>query len=89
MLAIHEFNAVAITYMADYASRALCLRRNTGRRVTASLEAVAHSQELMVKIDALIAEINRTAGCRLHTDARRSMLLTVTRLGALRLSILS
>jgi hypothetical protein len=68
MLAIHEFNAVAITYMADYASRALCLRRNTGRRVTASQEAVAHSQELMVKIDALIAEINRSAVCGLHTE---------------------
>jgi hypothetical protein len=68
MLAIYEFNAVAIKYMADYASRALCLRRNTGRRVTASLEAVAHSQELMVKIDALIAEIKRSVGCGLHTE---------------------
>jgi hypothetical protein len=63
-----EFNAVAITYLADYASRALCLRRNTGRRVTASQAAVAHSQELMVKIDALIAEINRSAGGGLHTE---------------------
>jgi hypothetical protein len=54
MLAIQEFNAAAITYLAYYASRALCLRRNTGRRVTASQEAVAHSRELMVKIDALV-----------------------------------
>ncbi len=63
MFTIRQFNADAMRCLADYASRALCLRRNAGRRVTASQEAVGHSRALMVKVDALTAEVARK--CRL------------------------
>jgi hypothetical protein len=62
MLLIHEFNAAASASLADYSSRALSLRINTGRRLTATQEAMARSRALMVELDALIAEITRK-GC--------------------------
>jgi hypothetical protein len=62
MRAIHEFNAAANRCLADYASQVRCLRRNIESRVTAVQEAVAHSQALMVKADALIAEVTRECG---------------------------
>jgi hypothetical protein len=57
MVTIHEFNAAATVYLADYASRALFSRRDTGRRMSATEEAVAHSRALMVQVDALIAKL--------------------------------
>jgi hypothetical protein len=57
MVTIHEFNAAATVYLADYASRALFSRRDTGRRVSATEEAVAHLRALMVEVDALIAKL--------------------------------
>jgi hypothetical protein len=68
MRPIHEFNAAANRYLADYASQVRCLRRNIESRVTAVQEAVAHSRALMVKADALIAEVTREAGCGLRID---------------------
>jgi hypothetical protein len=56
MVRIQEFNAAATVYLADYASRALFSRRDTGRRVAATEEVVAHSRALMVEVDVLIAK---------------------------------
>jgi hypothetical protein len=54
MVTIHEFNAAATVYLADYASRALFSRRDTARRVAATEEVVAHSRAIMVEVDTLI-----------------------------------
>jgi hypothetical protein len=57
MVTINEFNAAATVHLADYASRALFSRRDTGRRVAATEEVVAHSRALMVEVDAFIAKL--------------------------------
>jgi hypothetical protein len=57
MVTIHEFNAAASVHLADYASRALFSCRDTGRRLAATEEVVAHSRALMVEVDALIAKL--------------------------------
>jgi hypothetical protein len=62
MILIREFNTVANRSLVDYASRAICSSHDTGRRVAAGQEAVAHSQALLVKVDALIAEATRKGG---------------------------
>ena len=58
-----QFNADAITDLVRYESRALLLRRGTEARVTATHEAVAHSQALMVKIGAVIGEPRQAGYC--------------------------
>jgi hypothetical protein len=59
MIRIRAFNADALTRLADYASRALYSRYDTGRRVTASQEAVVHSRALIADADALFTELTR------------------------------
>jgi hypothetical protein len=59
MLLISEFNTVANRSLVDFASRAICSSRDTGRRVAAAQEADACSQALIVEVDALIAEATR------------------------------
>jgi hypothetical protein len=59
MLKIRAYNAAAAIDLADYAGRALGLRRGTADRMRATQEAVAHSRGLIVKIDALVAEFTR------------------------------
>jgi hypothetical protein len=57
MLKIRAYNAAAAIGLADYAERALRLRRGTTDRITATREAVAHSRVLVTNIDILIAEL--------------------------------
>jgi hypothetical protein len=59
MLEIRAYNAAAAISLADYAGRALRLRRGTTRRMIATQEVIAHSQALIAKIDALVAEFAR------------------------------
>jgi hypothetical protein len=57
MVKIRAFNDAAAMYLADYAFRALFSRSDTGRRLTATQEAIARSRALMVEVDALIAKL--------------------------------
>jgi hypothetical protein len=57
MLKIRAYNAAAAINVADYAERALRLRRGTIDRMTATRAAVAHSRVLMASIDTLVAEL--------------------------------
>jgi hypothetical protein len=57
MLKIRAYNVAAAISLADYAERALRLRRGTTDRMIATQEAVAHSRALMADIDALVAEL--------------------------------
>jgi hypothetical protein len=57
MLEIRAYNAAAAIGLADYTERALCLRRGTADRMTATQEAIAHSRALMANIDTLVEEL--------------------------------
>jgi hypothetical protein len=57
MIKICAYNAAAAISLADYAERALCLRRGTADQMTATQEAIAHSRVLMANIDTLVAEL--------------------------------
>jgi hypothetical protein len=57
MLKIRAYNAAAAINVADYAGRALRLRRGTIDRMTSTRAAVAHSRVLMASIDTLVAEL--------------------------------
>jgi hypothetical protein len=57
MLPIHEFNADANRCLAHYNRDRFVLRRYSESHVTATLEAIAHSQALILKIDAFIAKV--------------------------------
>jgi hypothetical protein len=59
MLEIRAYNAAAAISLADYAERAVCLRRGTRDRVAATREAISHSVALLVNIDALVTELTR------------------------------
>jgi hypothetical protein len=59
MQAIRDFNAAAMISLAGYTERALSLRQGSKARVAASLDAVTHSQALLVSIDVLVAELTR------------------------------
>jgi acyl-coenzyme A thioesterase PaaI-like protein len=59
MLKIRACNVAAAISLADYAARALCLRRGAPDRMTATREAVAHSRALMANVDTLVAELTR------------------------------
>jgi hypothetical protein len=57
MNTIRAYNAAASINLAGYAERALCLRRGTTDRMTATQAAIAHSRVLMANIDTLVAEL--------------------------------
>jgi hypothetical protein len=57
MLKIRAYNVAAAISLADYAERALRLRRGTTDRMIATQEAVARSRALMADIDRLVAEL--------------------------------
>jgi hypothetical protein len=59
MLEVRAYNAAAAVGLADYAERALCLRRGAADRMTATREAIAHSRALITNIDTLVAELTR------------------------------
>jgi hypothetical protein len=59
MLEVRAYNAAAAVGLADYAERALCLRRGAADRMTATQEAIAHSRALITNIDTLVAELTR------------------------------
>jgi hypothetical protein len=57
MQKIRAYNAAAAINLADYTTRAHCLRRGTGARVAASQKAIDLSQAFIVNLDALAAEL--------------------------------
>jgi hypothetical protein len=59
MLKIRAYNAAAAINLADYAERALRLRRGTKDRMIATQAAVCHSRSLIADIDTLVAELTR------------------------------
>jgi hypothetical protein len=59
MVKIRAYNAAAAKDLADYASRALLSRRDTGRRLTATRKAIDLSQTLIANIDALVTDLAR------------------------------
>jgi hypothetical protein len=59
MVKIRAYNAAAAKDLADYASRALLSRRDTGRRLTATQEAIDLSQTLIADLDAIVTDLAR------------------------------
>lgn len=58
-MAHQEFNADAITCLAQYASRALRSRRDTAELVMGTRAAIAQSQALIAKVDAEASPLSR------------------------------
>jgi hypothetical protein len=57
MLKIRAYNVAAAISVADYAERALRLRRGSTDRMIATQEAIAHSRAFIADINALVGKL--------------------------------